>query len=221
MIPGSTPQRIEDDHVERYKWSQRFAHGCSVVDIACGAGYGSALLAQAGATSVTGVDLSEEALSVARSRYATPRTAFEQGDITSWGAADCCDLVTSFETIEHLADTEGALSNLHRILKPGGILLISSPNRPVTSPTAHTIDSAPSNQFHVKEFTPRELRDSLRVAGFSVDRAAFGQRLQPPMPKRVQRHFARTVRPHERLSPRLRPLRLRQPRYFVLVGRKP
>jgi SAM-dependent methyltransferase len=81
----------------------------------------------------------------------------------------CVDLVVSFETIEHVADAWALVDEIRRVLKPGGLLVLSTPNRAFGPAERHT-----ANPFHVREFTADELCALLRSA-FS-DVRLYGQR---------------------------------------------
>jgi SAM-dependent methyltransferase len=153
FVPGTIRSGlVAAEHLARYWWASQFAEGRRVLDAGCGMGYGSAILAEAGATRVTGVDISAPAIEAAR---ATARGAeFEVGDIASLPLGDdSVDLVVCLETIEHVEEPERALDELARVLAPDGLLLLSSPNRDVYPP---------GNPHHRREFTPSELRDELR-----------------------------------------------------------
>lgn len=148
-----TSATIEAEHQTRYQWACALAAGRTVLDAGCGVGWGSALLLEAGAASVTGLDLSELALESARERTAG-RATLVRGDLQAPPFKDdSFDLVVCFEAIEHVEDPEQALDELRRVLRPDGILLISSPNRGVY-PTG--------NPFHLHEYTSQELEDTLR-----------------------------------------------------------
>lgn len=138
---------IRYEHMHRYGWVQSLCKGLRVLDIACGEGYGSALLADT-AGSVTGVDISDEAVSHAKQRYASrANLQFLQGSATSVPLeSGSVDVVVSFETIEHLAEQEEMMRELRRVLTPSGILVISSPNKKVYSDDRNYV-----NEFHVKE----------------------------------------------------------------------
>jgi 2-polyprenyl-3-methyl-5-hydroxy-6-metoxy-1,4-benzoquinol methylase len=140
------------DHRSRYHFAGRFVQGSTVVDVACGSGYGGPILVKAGAGSVIGIDASEEAL-----RHA----AAETGPLFSVLQADARQLpfdrgsvgvVTSFETIEHVDDCEAFLGEIRRVLADDGVALISSPNAVHTRP----LEGVPRNPFHVREFEPEE-----------------------------------------------------------------
>lgn len=220
VVLGETPSRIEHDHLARYRYATRFVAGRTVLDAACGTGYGTRQLAEAGARHVVGVDLSDDALAIARAETKPDqRVSFVQCDATRPPLRRMFDVACSFETIEHVPDANAMLAALRGVLKPGGLLLVSSPNRPVTSPAATSMRDQPRNRYHVREFTPKELTTLLEMNGFAAT-AVLGQRLAVRVPTGTGRlsHLG----PLERLrpgSPDLRPFRLRAPRYFVVVAR--
>lgn len=144
-------QLIEAEHHVRYRHAMRLVPERSVLDAGCGVGWGSALLAGAGAASVTGLDLDAEALANASGR--TDEASFVRGNLMELPFADdCFEVVVCFEAIEHVIDPFVALDELRRVLVPDGVLTISSPN-PGVYPSG--------NPFHVHEFEPEELRRAL------------------------------------------------------------
>ncbi|MEI7946286.1 MAG: methyltransferase domain-containing protein [bacterium] len=155
---GQFSEYQESHHTARYRYAQLFVAGKSVLDIACGTGYGCAMLKNAGAENVRGIDLSLEAI-----EYAT-KTYLAQGIEFTMGNAECLsdlksesfDVVTSFETIEHLPNVGLYLSEIHRVLRPGGIYIVSTPDRRLAS-TMYPIRGKPNNEFHVREYTRTEL----------------------------------------------------------------
>jgi SAM-dependent methyltransferase len=145
-------QLVAAEHTARYRWAASFCDGRRVLDAGCGAGYGAELLNQAGAASVVGVDSSDSALSLARSAV-TDGVTCELGDITALSHPDdSFDLVVCFEVIEHVEDPEQVLDELRRVLRPDGILLLSSPNR---------VRYVPGNPHHRHEYTRPELKEAL------------------------------------------------------------
>jgi ubiquinone/menaquinone biosynthesis C-methylase UbiE len=145
FVPGVGGQ-IKYEHLHRYALSMEFAAGKSVLDIASGEGYGAALLAQV-AEVVTGVDIDPDSINHSKHRYYYPNLHFSVGSCQSIPLPDeSVDLVTSFETIEHHEFHEEMMREFKRVLKPDGVLIISSPNRLVYSDEPHY-----SNPFHVKE----------------------------------------------------------------------
>lgn len=170
FIPTESGE-IRYEHMHRYTWVALMCEGKDVLDIACGEGYGSALLARK-ARSVVGVDISEEAVAHARGKYAgRSNLRFQQGSATSVPMAGASvDVVVSFETIEHLAEQKEMLAELRRVLRPDGLLVISSPNKKVYSE-----DRGYTNEFHVKELYLEEFDELLRQQFPAV--AYLGQRL--------------------------------------------
>jgi SAM-dependent methyltransferase len=154
FVPGSAiGTETEAAHRVRYLWARPLAAGRDVLDAGCGVGYGTAMLAGAGAASVLGVDVSTHAIAEARAG-AGGGARFEVADIERLDMPDgSFDLITCFEVIEYVEHPEYALDELHRVLRPGGLLLFSSPNRAVYPP---------GNRWHAKEFTSAELEASLR-----------------------------------------------------------
>lgn len=146
FIPSEAGE-IHYEHMHRYGWSVAHAAGCDVLDIACGEGYGTALLANA-AKSVIGIDISADAVAHASDKYRELQNVrFKVGSATAIPLPDACvDLVVSFETIEHLADQREMIAELRRVLRPAGLLIISSPNKKVYSDNRNFV-----NEFHVKE----------------------------------------------------------------------
>src|SRR5690349_12094180 len=119
---------VEVQHLARYAWATALAPGRRVLDAGCGLGYGAAMLADAGAESVAAVDLAAEIIDVARDQTGD-RVTFEVADLRSLPFADdAFDLVVCFEVIEHIEEQPAALDELRRVLAPGGVLAISSPN---------------------------------------------------------------------------------------------
>lgn len=123
---------IRYEHMHRYSWSLDIAAGKDVLDIACGEGYGSALMATR-AKSVVGVDISDDAVAHARGRYQQHQNLrFVAGSATAIPLPDACvDVVVSFETIEHLLGHEEMIEQIRRVLRPDGVLVMSSPNKKV------------------------------------------------------------------------------------------
>jgi len=145
------------------------AQGLRVLDAACGSGYGTAQLVGAGgAASGIGVDLSQESIDAARARYGGTGAEFRQADILNLDFPDgAFDFIASFETIEHISDDSAYVSEMRRVLRPGGLLLCSTPNRLVTNPGT-TISEPPYNPYHVREYTKEELHAKLSARFHSI-----------------------------------------------------
>ena len=161
FLPGLDGE-IAHEHWHRYAFARRFVAGRRVADVACGEGYGSALLAEA-AGQVTGVDVDAAAIAHARGAYAARgNLAFVEASATALPLdAASVDAVVSFETIEHLpaADQPRMIAEFARVLSPGGMLVLSSPNRPEYSDARHY-----ANPFHLHELDRDELARLLAPA---------------------------------------------------------
>ena len=173
--------QIEIEHLHRYFLARAASRGLDVLDIACGEGYGSALLAQV-ARSVVGVDVSDEAVEFARQSYQRDNLRFLTGDGQAIPLADASvDLVASFETLEHLYEQDQFLAECRRVLRPGGLLLISTPDREVYSP-----DGSVANRFHVRELDLAEFRAALaqqfKHVGMFRQRPMLGSTILPLVP---------------------------------------
>jgi SAM-dependent methyltransferase len=156
-----TPECVREiwyEHWHRYVFAREFARGKRVLDAACGEGYGSALLAGV-AHSVLGVDIAEAAIAHAQARYGThANLRFERGDCTQLDVpAAAFDLVVSFETLEHVQAQAQLLVGFARALAPGGMLIVSSPDK-------HTYSDVSGfrNEYHVRELYRDELLALLR-----------------------------------------------------------
>ena len=151
-MPG-TPGEIWLEHWHRYHFAARWAANRNVLDVACGEGYGSALLARH-ASHVTGVDISPQAIEHAKSAYSGLRNAsFVCAGCTRLPIPDASiDLAVSFETLEHIEAQESFLDELARVLKPDGVLLISCPNKREYSDNRGFV-----NEYHVRELYRDEL----------------------------------------------------------------
>ena len=148
------------EHWHRYAVAAPLVRGKRVLDAACGEGYGTSLLAGS-AASVVGVDVSDDAIAHAIGRYGAPNVRFAAASVTRLPLADASvDAIVSFETIEHLAEQREMLAEFRRVLSTDGILVISSPNRPVYNEDADAV-----NHYHVRELDREELA-ALLAPGF-------------------------------------------------------
>jgi ubiquinone/menaquinone biosynthesis C-methylase UbiE len=154
-VRGRPRDHVQLAHRCRYLWALPRIQG-DILDVACGTGHGAELLARRGR--VAGVDRSPEAISVARARL--PEGDFTIADVPPIPYnGGTFQAVVCFETIEHLADDRGFLDEIRRVMKPGGALLLSTPNRSTYSPGG-------TNPWHEREYLLGELTTLLGEAGF-------------------------------------------------------
>jgi GT2 family glycosyltransferase/SAM-dependent methyltransferase len=149
--------QIAYEHFHRYALARDFVAGMRVLDVASGEGYGTWILSRS-AGEVVGVDIDPQTVDTARQRYEEPnRISFQTGDCAALPfEASTFDVVVSFETIEHIADAAALLREAKRVLKPDGLLIVSTPNREIYN------KNKPPNHFHTHEFSCDEFRDLLR-----------------------------------------------------------
>lgn len=210
FIPGMGGA-IELEHLHRYALAVEIAAGKIVLDIASGEGYGSHMLARVAAR-VIGVDLSAAAVDHARATYHRDNLEFRIGSCAAIPVEDSAiDLVVSFETIEHHGQHEEMMSEIRRVLKSDGALLISSPNK-------HEYSDVPgfSNPFHVKELYLDEFTALLGRYFSTIE--FYGQRTMhastiarlAPAPQHLEHRFAETFAQREKT--------LSRPVYFIALA---
>lgn len=137
--------------------------GATVLEAGCGEGYGADLLAGV-ADRVVALDYDQ--LTAAHVHRAYPRVGVVRGNLATLPLADeSVDVVANLQVIEHLWDQHGFLVECRRVLRPGGRLMVTTPNRITFSPGRDT----PLNPFHTRELAPSELDSLLRGAGFRVE----------------------------------------------------
>lgn len=165
IIPGTHAWKMwGHQHLQRYLFTERFVFGKRVLDLACGAGYGSHVLRTLGATTVVGVDLDAEAIAYAGEKYKRSGLRYEQGDALRWQSKSRFDVVISFETIEHLPAPEQFLKRVAGHLQPDGTFIVSAPN------TLQYLKANPpvKNEHHINEPDYAMLRKWLE-AEFIID----------------------------------------------------
>jgi SAM-dependent methyltransferase len=149
--------------------------GALVLEAGCGEGYGADLLAEVAAR-ILALDYDPVAAAHVARRY--PRTGVARANLVALPVRDGgCDVVVSLQVIEHLWEQERFLRECFRVLRPGGSLILSTPNRLTFSPGRDT----PLNPFHTRELSGAELAGLVRGAGFAdveVLGLHHGQRLR-------------------------------------------
>ncbi|MEC0227944.1 glycosyltransferase [Paenibacillus alba] len=159
FVPHLTEEQIRVEHLQRYLSVQEIVKGKVVLDAACGEGYGSSILSET-AASVTGIDISEQTIEHASKTYTNNNLTFLVASIERLPIEEhSVDVVVSFETIEHVNESlqKSFLNEIKRVLKPDGILIISTPNKLVYSDLRDY-----KNPYHIKEFYKDEYNDFLK-----------------------------------------------------------
>ena len=213
FIPGALGE-IWVEHWHRYHFAARWARGLRVLDVACGEGYGTALLARH-AAHVTGVDLAAAAIAHARAAYAgLPNAQFVEASCTRMPLPDASfDVVVSFETLEHIAEQSAFLDEIARVLKPEGVLVLSCPNKVEYSDKRDF-----ANEFHVKELYREEL--AALVGSRFPEMAWYGQRpsfFSVIAPEAAEGSAGQLVEVSEAQAADAAPA-LAHPLYFLLVA---
>ena len=209
-------------HFAKYEFAAQWVPGQRVVDVACGVGYGSVMLADAGAAEIVSMDISEDAIAYAKANYPHSNVRYEIRDASDTGLPDqWADVVVSLETIEHLPKdrVDPYLQELRRVLKAEGTLIMSTPNGSV---------SYNPSPYHVQEFSLAELQ-ALLGQHFG-DLEIFGQRMMPEwcsnqllklrrlggLSRRVEAVVWRSFFDGSSISPQPQPGT--QPFYYVIVA---
>ncbi len=152
-------------HLAVYEWiAARVARGV-VLDMACGEGYGADVLSRTAAR-VVGVDGNPEAHEHAKLRYTGPNLTFEWGAVETFGEPASFDAVVFLQTIEHVIDPPAVLAHFRRILKPGGVAFVSTPNVLKLAPAGH---AKSDNPWHLREYRAGEFAELCRGAFDNVE----------------------------------------------------
>ncbi len=162
-------------HEAVYRWVvERYAdrlRDAVVVEAGSGEGYGAALLRDAGARAVLALEYDEASVRHAASAY--PSVAPARANLAALPVADgSVDVLVCLQVVEHLWELRAFLRGCVRVLRPGGVAVVSTPNRPVFSPGLGR-GGKPTNPFHVEELDAEQLEERLRTAGFD-DVAVLG-----------------------------------------------
>lgn len=169
-LPQNTSERVIEEHyvlsresyliylmhVATYNNAIEYISGKEVLDLGCGTGYGTALIADK-CTSICGVDISDEAVAYATEKYRAHNLAYKTirkvEDAPLPFDDSSFDVVLSFQVIEHIPDPATYLEEIRRVLRPGGIFIVATPDRA----TRLLPLQRPWNKFHVHEYSDREL----------------------------------------------------------------
>jgi glycosyltransferase involved in cell wall biosynthesis/2-polyprenyl-3-methyl-5-hydroxy-6-metoxy-1,4-benzoquinol methylase len=151
-VPGTWSELALYEHFPRYQLAGSLAHQKTILDLGCGTGYGTALLARKDAASVLGLDIDQSAIEWAEHAHRENNLSFcVRSDLGAGYTSESFDLITCFEMIEHVTEPvqRATIASVARLLKKNGILLISTPNPVVTKLYGE-------NPFHLREMTGDE-----------------------------------------------------------------
>lgn len=168
-------RRRAASHLARYRFASPFTTGKRILDLGCGAGYGTAYLKSHGAKEVVGVDIDRRATLGAYRHFGhIEGVFFVQGDARQLlFQSSFFDGIVCMETIEHLPEPEELLAECRRVLTPHGVLILSTPNKEIASPG----QERPSWPYHEREFSASELKSL--AEGFFGEVELYGQGLAP------------------------------------------
>lgn len=158
IIPGKVDVDLFNEHISRYHFASRLCRFKKVIDLGCGAGYGSAELARV-ADHVTGVDIDPATIEEARATYPQPNLDFRAASVTELPFDDgYFHTGVCFEVIEHLDNFRALLAEARRVISPNGAFVVSTPNKLYYEETRK---QAGPNPFHAHEFTFEEFKQAL------------------------------------------------------------
>ena len=178
---------VMTEHLPRYLYASHYVSGRRVLDDGTGTGYGAAIMAQSGATRVVGIDLAADAIRFASSQYTHENLHFFRMDPCMLGYPGASfDVVTSFEVLEHVTEPDRYLAEAARVLKSGGLLILSTPNRESWRPSFLELPLN-SSPYHLREYSLDELR-SLLIPHFRHF-VVLGQSMVPPRAMELEPRF--------------------------------
>jgi 2-polyprenyl-3-methyl-5-hydroxy-6-metoxy-1,4-benzoquinol methylase len=147
---GATGCATYEFHLQRYRFAASHLCGTTILDIACGVGYGTHFLLESSRqiTQLDGVDISDSAIAYARKRYTDRRIHYSCEDATRFRGLGAYHTIVSLETVEHVPQPAAFVSHLSSLLRPGGVLIASVPTTP----------SMDGNPHHLTDFTEHSFR---------------------------------------------------------------
>lgn len=169
-VPWTPDVQVVYEHVHRYLWAADLLHGGRVLDLASGEGFGASILADH-ASEVVGLELDERTVEHAQLSWSSERVSFQKGDARDLSRFEdgAFDAIVAFELIEHLNEQQQMLAEVARVLSPGGLLMISTPDRRIYSEA-----TGETNPFHEHELSRDEF--AALLAGEFSEVAIWGQR---------------------------------------------
>lgn len=149
FLPEICDSEMTIEHKQRYEFAKEYVKGKKVLDVACGEGYGSNILSEV-ADIVVGMDINAETVQLANEKYGSTKLTYIVGSAEKLPFEnESFDAIVSFETIEHISETaqENFLSEIKRVLRPNGLLVMSTPNKAIYTDAVNG-----KNPYHIKEF---------------------------------------------------------------------
>lgn len=162
-IKSNTAERptfFDADVLARYRFASKYCKNRKVLDVGCGFGFGSNYISIKGAKKVIGIDYDQNAIEVAKNNFASRKLCFRNCNVEDLGnLKEQFDVIIAFEIIEHiyLNKVSSFIQSLTRLISPGGVLLLSTPNGRLTN----FIFGKTYNPYHIKEYKAKELIDLL------------------------------------------------------------
>jgi 2-polyprenyl-3-methyl-5-hydroxy-6-metoxy-1,4-benzoquinol methylase len=171
MIPAGDDEVsfVYARHEFAYRHVAQFVSCRQAIDVGCGTGYGTALLART-ATFVEGVDYSAEAIAFCNSHYAASNILFRQSRAEELSSDRRFDVAVSFQVIEHLQDTDGFLQRLSSVVRPGGTIFLTTPN------ARAVVREKDANPFHHSEMNHGQMEQLLTAHFRSFELLGIGYR---------------------------------------------
>jgi SAM-dependent methyltransferase len=165
--------QIKLAHIARYEFAQKYIKNRSVIDVACGSGYGSRILKEGGSKKVVGIDNSVDAIEYAERNYSGTEIEFDLDDALNLSRYGKADIIVSLETIEHLREPEFFLREVAKTMFHDGSFIVSTPCR-----EGGKFGDVPQNRFHYQEWSLSEFEKLLKSYFGNVE--LFGQHLHFP-----------------------------------------
>ena len=167
------PTWVRYEHIARYDFAKAFLHDKCVVDCACGEGEGINVFLESGPKKIYGFDCDGEAIRLANQTINSDIVHVERAQASQLPLeSGTVDVFISYETVEHLVDDNGLLDEIKRVLKPEGVVVISTPNRKISLPGS-SISENPLNPYHIREYTDEEFINLLSQYFESIE--CYGQ----------------------------------------------
>jgi 2-polyprenyl-3-methyl-5-hydroxy-6-metoxy-1,4-benzoquinol methylase len=156
---------VRADHLNRYNFAAEIlkaAQQRSILDLACGIGYDSQILATKTNAQVLGVDIDQGAIDYASQHYPARQLSYECVDARKLRTSQQYDAIVSFETIEHVEFDRELLNTFYTLLKFVGTFICSTPNEDVMPFDKEKF------RFHIKHYTVAEMSTMIEKSGFKI-----------------------------------------------------